>query len=110
MTGVTRIVAVKSLHAKIYNRYMLEFEEEIKMMLTLSHVNIVQVIGYLPQRDTGQSNLDREGGCQVATSSSYFPPNALEISNTRCFSWRPPNFPTVLSAAARLGSVVIVSR
>ena len=87
MTGVTRSVAIKSLHAKLYNRYMLEFEEEIKMMLKLSHVNIVQVIGYLPQRDTGQSNLHREGGGQVAMNSSFSSSLACPVIWGRRYSW-----------------------
>lgn len=47
-------VAIKSLHAKMYKRYVQEFEKEIKMMEKLSHRNIVKVIGYMPQRDAGQ--------------------------------------------------------
>ena len=57
VSGDTRSVAVKSLHAKMYNRYVEEFEKEIKMMQTLSHENIVKVIGYLPQRDSGETHL-----------------------------------------------------
>ena len=57
VSGDTRSVAVKSLHAKMYNRYVEEFEKEIKMMQTLCHENIVKVIGYLPQRDSGEAHL-----------------------------------------------------
>lgn len=52
VSGDTCSVAVKSLHAKMYHRYVEEFEKEIKMMQKLCHENIVKVIGYLPQRDS----------------------------------------------------------
>ncbi|KAK2176121.1 hypothetical protein NP493_682g01019 [Ridgeia piscesae] len=70
VSGDTRSVAVKSLHAKMYNRYVEEFEKEIKMMQTLSHENIVKVIGYLPQRDSGcgvVTGCDVVTGCGVVT-------------------------------------------
>ncbi len=48
-TGENLDIAIKSLKSKMYKKFSVEFEREIKMMLDLKHNNIVQIIGQCPE-------------------------------------------------------------
>ena len=49
--GNDRRVAVKRLKAKMYEKFAADFEKEVKIMMGLSHPNVVQIIGQCPQKD-----------------------------------------------------------
>ena len=53
-SGKRKMVAVKSLHQHHYEKYIKEFEEEMKIMTSLSHENIVRVEGMCPMKNDGR--------------------------------------------------------
>ena len=55
----TQVIAIKCLHKQMYHKYFKEFEREIRVMQTLHHVNIVRLIGHLPQRSAGKRAVQR---------------------------------------------------